>query len=61
MICKNCKRAGEFNWLLNTNTAGAALGDELRKRAEMHHSECPGGTHCDCQHRIGKCLETTFD
>lgn len=53
MICKNCRSAGELNWLINTNTAGAELTEQLQKKAEELFSQCPGGTHCDSQKRLG--------
>jgi len=56
MICDNCKKAGEFNWLLYTDTAPPDLIGELTKKATEYHAECDG--RCTCQHRLGKHLST---
>lgn len=42
MICEPCRNAGD----ISMETLG---GTELKK---LFHSECKGGTWCDCQHRV---------
>lgn len=44
-ICNPCKEAG-------TVKASNILLTLEAKRAK--HANCLGGTHCECQHRVGK-------
>ncbi len=43
-ICEPCKAAGKVK-----GTGPLALLAKNQK-----HKECPGGSHCDCQHRVGR-------
>lgn len=54
MICMDCGKAGEMNWLLNTGTASTGLRDLMLEKAQTLHSRCKGGTWCDCQHHLGE-------
>lgn len=50
MICKPCARAAD---LLAARKAGTIWGvDYCADIARIGHSECPGATHCDCQHKV---------
>lgn len=56
MICSDCRKGGDFNWLINTGTAGPELTAALKKQAEIHHARCKGGPWCACQHKLDKRL-----
>jgi len=48
MICPSCRAAGNFAAELDYSPpTGSDLGNVLEL-----HDECPGGTWCDCQHKI---------
>jgi hypothetical protein len=51
MICTACRAGGNISSKIRTGqtTAAAALG---RRAAAVRHSECRGGTWCDCQHLV---------
>lgn len=44
MICETCKVGADIK-----NTGPLAV---IAK--ENWHKQCKGGTHCDCQHRVGR-------
>ena len=46
MICPRCRKAGEANRDHDSQDAEIMAGP--------WHGLCPGGTQCDCQHKIGK-------
>lgn len=43
MICDVCKTAAQI--------ADSSEYQLSKVEVEALHAECPGGTHCDCQHR----------
>lgn len=56
MICANCRGAGKLNAQANAVdkvVPGSVVVESMRDRAAEAHSECPGGTWCDCQHKLG--------
>lgn len=54
MICNDCRKGGDFTWLVNTDTASIELTEALNSKAKEYHALCRGGNWCDCQHRLGK-------
>jgi hypothetical protein len=64
VICDNCKKAGEYHAQIDRARAsmpGAAFPEAIEKAigsalflARQLHDVCPGGTRCDCQHRLQK-------
>ena len=65
MICPKCAAAAEIqrstphfgNTVIAFDTNGpntqisCRSKDVLLKVGRLMHTECPGGTHCDCQHK----------
>jgi len=51
MICKKCKQAGSEQQKIEVL---GLLDDAAILLLEQVHSKCPGGTRCDCQHKVRK-------
>jgi hypothetical protein len=47
-ICDPCKQAADMGPIVTGSAV--SLVKLMAKRSK--HSQCPGGTHCDCQHRV---------
>jgi hypothetical protein len=61
VICQPCGAAGDLyaaavKPILNPNlsvSTARLLREKMITAAVALHEECPGGTNCDCQHRVG--------
>lgn len=53
MICEPCRAAGALNAESVNRLPGSETERILRAAATREHSECKGGTWCDCQHFSG--------
>lgn len=51
MICKHCKTAGETTKTLEKK--GPLAEATIAGLLHMHTAKCPGGSRCDCQHKVG--------
>ena len=60
MICRKCTAAAEIQTSIprfgNTTTSfnldgEVPIKEVMYKVGRLMHTECPGGTHCDCQHK----------
>lgn len=60
MICKSCGEAGDLLVKLRSwpkpetikEATEAIMSNMITERVEVLHGACPGGTWCDCQHKI---------
>lgn len=55
MICFPCQQAGQLLTeilRLEARNEQIFITERWRKQAEQLHERCPGGTHCDCQHKL---------
>lgn len=51
MICKQCKLVGEEQRKIEEL---GVLDESAILLLIVAHQKCPGGTRCDCQHRVRK-------
>jgi hypothetical protein len=54
MVCLSCLEAGAIMRFIHQGDGSNPLGltTNLEQQALMLHSECKGGTWCDCQHEL---------